>query len=166
MYQGDAALTLAQAGEIVLRVAPNAAHKYSDLAYQLLGAIVTSVSGMPYSRYLHQSVLGPLGMSATGFEPLTGTLPHRRATGYGWRSLSDERDPAPGMPPVWAEGGLWSCIEDLGRCISFRARLPEPRGGLAGPGRGFAAGDAQSALPGRSRLDTGVVLLLVRELPR
>jgi CubicO group peptidase (beta-lactamase class C family) len=122
VYQGDAALTLARPGEIVLRVAPNAAHKYSDLAYQLLGAIVTRVSGVPYSRYLRESVLDPLGMSATGFEPLAGTLLARRATGYGWRTLSDERDPAPDTPLVWAEGGLWSCAEDLGRWISFQLR--------------------------------------------
>jgi CubicO group peptidase (beta-lactamase class C family) len=122
VYQGDAALTLARSSEIVLRLPPNAAHKYSDLAYQLLGEIVTRVSGMPYSRYLQESVLDPLGMSATGFEPLAETLLDRRATGYGWRALSDALDPASGISPVWAEGGLWSCVEDLGRWISFQLR--------------------------------------------
>jgi CubicO group peptidase (beta-lactamase class C family) len=122
VYQGDAELTLARASEIVLKLPPNAAHKYSDLAYQLLGEIVTRVSGMPYPLYLRESVLDPLGMSATGFEPLAGTLPDRLATGYGWRALSDELDPASAMSPVWAEGGLWSCVEDLGRWISFQLR--------------------------------------------
>jgi CubicO group peptidase (beta-lactamase class C family) len=121
-YQGDAELTLARASEIVLRLPPNAAHKYSDLAYQLLGAIVTRVTGMPYPQYLRELVLVPLGLSATGFEPLPGALPDRRATGYDWRALSDERDLASAMPPVWAEGGLWSCVEDLGRWLSFQLR--------------------------------------------
>jgi CubicO group peptidase (beta-lactamase class C family) len=37
VYQGDPQLTLARPGDIVLMLAPNVQHKYSDLAYQLLG---------------------------------------------------------------------------------------------------------------------------------
>jgi len=121
-YQGVAELTLARASDIVLKLPPDVQHKYSDLAYQLLGEIVARVSGIPYPRYVRESILDPLGMSATGFEPLTGTLPDRRATGYGWLALSDERDLAPAMSPVWAEGGLWSCVPDLAAWISFQLR--------------------------------------------
>ena len=121
-YQGAAERTLAQAGGIVLRLPPNMQHKYSDLAYQLLGEIVARLSGTSYPQYVRESILDPLGMSATGFEPLAGTLLARRATGYGWRALSDELDPAPAMSPVWAEGGLWSCVADLARWVSFQLR--------------------------------------------
>jgi len=121
-YQGVAELTLARASDIVLKLPPDVQHKYSDLAYQLLGEIVARVSGIPYPRYVRESILDPLGMSATGFEPLTGTLPDRRAAGYDWRALSDERDLAPAMSPVWAEGGLWSCVPDLAAWISFQLR--------------------------------------------
>ncbi len=95
VYQGAPEVTLAQAGDIVLKLPPNGQHKYSDLAYQLLGGIVTRVSGIPYSRYVRELILDPLGVSATGFEPLAGPLLNRRATGYGWRALSDELDLAP-----------------------------------------------------------------------
>jgi CubicO group peptidase (beta-lactamase class C family) len=91
------------AGEIAVTLAPNAEHKDSDLAYQLLGAIVTRASGVPYPHYVQEAILRPLGMAATGFAPLSAGLPGRRATGYDWRALSDELDPAPAMPPVWAE---------------------------------------------------------------
>jgi CubicO group peptidase (beta-lactamase class C family) len=121
-YQGDAKLTLARASEIDLRLPPDAASKYSDLAYQLLGEIVARVSGMPYPQYLRDMILNPLGMSGTGFEPFAESLLGRRATGYSWRPLSDELDPVPAFSPVWAEGGLWSCVEDLGRWISFHLR--------------------------------------------
>jgi CubicO group peptidase (beta-lactamase class C family) len=77
---------------------------------------------MPYPQYLRESVLDPLGMSATGFEPLAGTLPDRRATGYSGRAHSGDLDPTPAFAPVWAEGGLWSCVEDLGRWISCQLR--------------------------------------------
>ena len=122
VYQGAPELTLAQASDIVLTLPPNRQHKYSDIAYQLLGEIVTRVSGTPYPRYVQESILDPLGMSATAFEPLTQPLRDRRATGYDWRTLSDELDPAPAMSPVWAEGGLWSCAEDMARWISFQLR--------------------------------------------
>ena len=121
-YQGDPEQTLRQAGEIAVMLSPNAEHKYSDLAYQLLGAIVTRASGIPYPRYVQEAILRPLGMAATGFAPLPAGLPGRRATGYDWRALSDELDPAPAMPPVWAEGGLWSCVEDLATWLSFQLR--------------------------------------------
>jgi CubicO group peptidase (beta-lactamase class C family) len=122
VYQGDPQLTLAQPGDIVLMLPPNVQHKYSDLAYQLLGEIVTRVSGIPYPRYLRGLILDPLGMSATGFEPLDGPLLSRCATGYSRRPFSDELEPEPAFPPVWAEGGLWSCVQDLARWISFQLR--------------------------------------------
>jgi CubicO group peptidase (beta-lactamase class C family) len=122
VYQGDPQLTLARPGDIVLMLPPNVQHKYSDLAYQLLGEIVTRVSGIPYPRYIRDLILDPLGMSATGFEPLDGPLLNRRATGYSRRLFSDELDLEPAFPPVWAEGGLWSCIQDLARWISFQLR--------------------------------------------
>jgi CubicO group peptidase (beta-lactamase class C family) len=121
-YQGVPARILERAGDIAVTLPPNAQHKYSDLAYQLLGEIVTRVSGTPYPEYIRAAILGPLGMSATEFEPLAQTLTDRCATGYGWRALSDELDVASAMPPVWAEGGLWSCLEDLARWISFQLR--------------------------------------------
>lgn len=51
-YQGAPEATLARASDIVLTFPPNRQHKYSDLAYQLLGEIVTRVSGIPYPLYM------------------------------------------------------------------------------------------------------------------
>ena len=121
-YQGDPEQTLRRAGEIAVTLAPNAEHKYSDLAYQLLGAIITRASGIPYPNYVQEAILQPLGMAATGFAPLPAAMAARCATGYDWRALSDELNPAPAMPPVWAEGGLWSCVDDLATWLSFQLR--------------------------------------------
>ena len=80
-YQGDPEQTLRQAGEIAVTLAPNAEHKYSDLAYQLLGAVVTRASGVPYPHYVQEAILQPLGMTATGFAPPAcgpgGSVRHR-----------------------------------------------------------------------------------------
>src|SRR5208283_3677117 len=59
-------------------------------------------------------------MSATSFEPLPAQLAARVATGYAGRTFSDELEVAPAMPPIFAEGGLWSCVEDLSRWIGLQ----------------------------------------------
>ena len=74
------------------------------------------------SRYVRELILDPLGMSATGFEPLEGPLLSRRDAGCSKRPFLYELHLEPAFPPVWAEGGLWSCVQDLARWISFQLR--------------------------------------------
>jgi D-alanyl-D-alanine carboxypeptidase len=120
MYEGVVERNLARPGEIGARVAPNTQWKYSNLAYQLLGEVVARVSGEPYVERLRAAILEPLLMASTAFEPLPEELLARRATGYSGRWFTDELDVALVMPPVWAEGGLWSSVEDLARWLSFQ----------------------------------------------
>jgi YD repeat-containing protein len=119
-YQGIVAENLARADEIATTVPPSTQRKYSNLAFQFLGEIVTRVSGVPYVDYVRAQILDPLGMAGSGFEPLPDDLAARTATGYAARFLSDELDLASTPPTVWAEGGLWSCVDDLARWISFQ----------------------------------------------
>ena len=69
-YQGVAARNLERAGEIFTAVPPNTQLKYCNLGYQLLGEIVSRISGTPYPQYVAEQILTPLGMTSTGFEPL------------------------------------------------------------------------------------------------
>ena len=119
VYEDDPGRTLARAAEIATRVPVHTQWKYSNLAYQLLGEIVSRVSGTPYPTYIRTKLLRPLGMTATSLDPLPARLRARRATGYEPRFLSDELDLAPQEVNVFgAEGGLWSCVEDLARWLS------------------------------------------------
>jgi CubicO group peptidase (beta-lactamase class C family) len=57
-------------------------------------------------------------MASTSFDPLAARLRTRRATGYEPRFLSDDLELAPSDRTVFgAEGGLWSCVEDLARWL-------------------------------------------------
>lgn len=136
-YEGVVDRNLARVAEIGTRVPPNTQQKYSNLAYQLLGEIVARVSGTPYVEYVRSAILEPLGITGSAFEPLPDTYLSRRATGYAGRFLSDELDLASTPPTVWAEGGMWSCVEDLATWLSFQFREDEgARKGsqvLAGP---------------------------------
>jgi CubicO group peptidase (beta-lactamase class C family) len=119
-YEGVAARNLERVAEIFAAVPPNTQTKYCNLGYQLLGEIVNRASGTSYPQYVADRILTPLAMSSTGFEPLAADLDRRRATGYAARAFSDELSVAPAMPLIWAEGGLWSTVEDLGRWLCFQ----------------------------------------------
>ena len=122
IYEGDPAANLARVAEIGTRVPPSTQQKYSNLAYQLLGEIVARVSGVPYAEYVGAQILAPLGMSSTSFDDLPSDLASRRATGYAPRAFSDHLRESVAAPSVQAEGGLWSCVEDLARWVSFQLR--------------------------------------------
>jgi CubicO group peptidase (beta-lactamase class C family) len=126
LYESEAAKNLARAADITLTVPPNTQWKYSNLGYQLLGELVARVSGMTYARYVRSKILSPLKMTSTALDPLPQRLQARRAVGYEPRFVSDELEPAPPEPGVFqAEGGLWSCVEDLARWLSCQLD-PEP----------------------------------------
>ncbi len=122
VYESRPEHTLARAAEIAATVPPNTQWKYSNLAYQLLGEIVGRVIGRPYGKVVQSRLLRPLRLLGTSFEPLPARLAVRRATGYEPRFLSDELElaPDPEAAVFEAEGGLWSCVDDLARWLSFQ----------------------------------------------
>ena len=128
IYEGLAERNLARAADIGTRIPPNVHQKYSNLGFQLLGEIVARVSGRPYVDHVRERILEPLRMSGSGFDPLDEPLSARCATGYDSRWLSDELGVAAPMPTIFAEGGLWSCVEDLARWIS--AQIASGDGGV------------------------------------
>jgi CubicO group peptidase (beta-lactamase class C family) len=121
-YEGLVERNFGRVAEIGTKIPPNVQQKYSNLAYQLLGEIVARKSGTPYVDYIREAILGPLGMIRSAFEPLPEAMLAHRSTGYAGRFLSDELDLASIPPTIWAEGGLWSCVEDLAKWLSFQFR--------------------------------------------
>jgi CubicO group peptidase (beta-lactamase class C family) len=122
VYEPDPAANLARVAEIGTRVPPSTQQKYSNLAYQLLGEIVSRVSGVPYAEYLRVKILEPLDLGSTSLDPLPDGLAARRAIGYAARGFSDVLRESVAAPTTQAEGGLWSCVADLARWVSFQLR--------------------------------------------
>jgi D-alanyl-D-alanine carboxypeptidase len=119
VYEASPTINLAQASEIAITIPPNLQQKYSNMAYQLLGEIVARVGGRPYVETIRERILEPLGMTSTGFHPLSPELEARRAVGYRPRWLTDAFTPATGLAEFpAAEGGLQSCVEDAARWLS------------------------------------------------
>ncbi|HET9781001.1 MAG TPA: serine hydrolase domain-containing protein [Candidatus Dormibacteraeota bacterium] len=119
-YEGRVERNLQRAVEFDAAIPPNTQTKYSNLGFQLLGEVIARTSGVPYVEFIQRRILDPLGMKNTSFEPLRAEMQPRRATGYAARFLSDDLRPASIPPTIYSEGGLWSCVDDLARWISYQ----------------------------------------------
>lgn len=106
----------------------DSAFKYSNLAFALLGEVVTRVSGRPYTDYVHTHLLHPLNMASSAFE-LTDALRPRVASGYQVRPYEDAPSVAPHLTlnGKMAAGGLYSCVADLARWIALQFRTGASR---------------------------------------
>jgi len=97
---------------------PGSDQAYSNSGYTLLADIVETVSGAPFTSFVHDELLAKAHMEHSGFysEPLWQSV--ETAVGYGSDRFGDN-DPAT-WPYTWAlvgNGGLVASVEDLDRWI-------------------------------------------------
>jgi CubicO group peptidase (beta-lactamase class C family) len=115
--------------------APGTAFEYSNFGYALLGRIVTNVSGMPYDRYIMQTIQRPLGMASTGYEVREWPL-ERRAIGYRWENETHAEEPTMRHGAFGAMGGVQTSANDYAKWMAFLLSAWPPRDGKeAGPVR-------------------------------
>ena len=106
------------AAHLELVLEPGAQHHYSNLAFALLGQVVARVSGRPYTEYVDDRIIRPLGLERTSWLPQPP-----KAQGY----LVDEyagtvwSEPETDLAGAAAAGQLWSTVEDLCRWAAFLA---------------------------------------------
>jgi CubicO group peptidase (beta-lactamase class C family) len=109
-----------------LRTEPGTTYLYSNVGINAAGRIVEVVSGMPYERFMHDRLFGPLGMKDTTFWPDEAQVA-RLAKSYKPNAAKDgleelkivhlqyplsdpRRHPMPG-------GGLFSTADDCARFL-------------------------------------------------
>ncbi|GAA0804351.1 serine hydrolase domain-containing protein [Spirilliplanes yamanashiensis] len=97
---------------------PWRAYHYSNLAYGLLGAILTKVTGDTWADLVGKRVLDPLGLKRTTYHPVE---PYAR--GYVVHPLhqtlhEEPRLDAGAMAPA---GQLWSTVTDMAKWAAFLA---------------------------------------------
>ncbi len=131
-------------GDVRCAWAPGTRFEYSNLGYAVLGKVIESVTGLDYARAIRTEVLGPLGLTQTGYEaaefdPSQLARGYRRDSGE-WHEL--EPDPNGAFAPM---GGIFSCVRDLARWVAgFASRLPA----WHDPGSRRPAGRQSPAQPG------------------
>jgi CubicO group peptidase (beta-lactamase class C family) len=98
---------------------------YSDLGFMLLGWAVEECAGEPLAELAEREVLGPLGMTSTGYRPqvplwrIAATEAdgdQRPGSGVVWGSVHD--DNAFALGGVSGHAGLFGKAADLGRFAS------------------------------------------------
>jgi CubicO group peptidase (beta-lactamase class C family) len=109
---------VASMSDVEFVLGPAQAHHYSNLAFALLGQVVARKSGLPYTQYVDERIIRPLGLTRTTWVPQAP-----KAQGY----LVDEyartvwKEPETDLAGTAAAGQLWSTVEDLGRWATFLA---------------------------------------------
>ncbi|MFC3713823.1 serine hydrolase domain-containing protein [Sphingoaurantiacus capsulatus] len=98
--------------------APGLAMEYSNLGYALLGRIITNVSGMPYQRYIGDTMMKPLGMKSTGYD-IFASPADRRAIGYRWQDNGWVREPDMKDGTFGAMGGVETSADDFAKWVRF-----------------------------------------------
>jgi CubicO group peptidase (beta-lactamase class C family) len=97
--------------------------KYSNLSLMLAGEIVAAVAKMPYSSYVQENILQPLGMTNTFVETIPPDHP-LLAVGYGRRfpnmpRTSGLHTDCRGMEPA---ANMASTVEDLAKFVMLQFR--------------------------------------------
>ena len=115
--------------------APGVAYEYSNYGFAILGRIVTNVSGVPYRRYIADTILEPMGMTSTTLEP--ASVPRDRiAHGYRWEDEQWKEEPALPDGAFGAMGGMLTSVADLSKWVgAFLAAWPPRNGAETGPVR-------------------------------
>lgn len=115
----DGAELVGLMGEAERVLGPGERFHYSNLAFSLLGEVISRLSGEPYEQYVEERVIGPLGLKRTTFER---TEP--AATPYFVDPYADVVHPEPLIEKsgsVAAAGSLWSTAADLTGWAAFLA---------------------------------------------
>jgi CubicO group peptidase (beta-lactamase class C family) len=106
---------------------PQRGYHYSNLAYGLLGAMLSRVAGQTWADLLTKRLLEPLGMRRTTYQPAEPFA--RGYVVHPWQATLREepRHDARAMAPA---GQLWSSTADL---VKWAAFLADPAPGVLAP---------------------------------
>ena len=98
---------------------PGQGYEYANAGYSLLAAVVEKVTGQEYERALTEQVLGPAGLTETGYKAprwAAARIAHGYRDGEDWGTILG-RIQEPGAP-YWAlrgNGGLHTTLADMVR---------------------------------------------------
>ncbi len=106
--------------QLTPRWEPGGTFKYSDVNFQVLGALVEAVDGRALHVFAREEVFEPLGMNDTGFLPDASTRDRIAPTTkrHGAWIVGEVHDPrAYAMDGVAGHAGLFATAGDVGRWV-------------------------------------------------
>ena len=107
---------------------PGTTFAYSNLGYALLGRAIAGATGRPYIDVVHDDVLAPLGLHATGF---TDDVAAPDGLAIGHRRHGDAWEPLPFSGPgaFSSIGGMFSTVRDIVRWMQVHVAAWNGGGG-------------------------------------
>lgn len=112
---------------------PSYEYEYSNTGYAMLGYIIKQISGMPYQKYITDTILLPLGMEHTYWE-YADVPDEQLVTGYRWEDEKWKKEPILHDGAFGAMGGLITSITDFSKYIGFHLSVwPAKNGQDKGP---------------------------------
>jgi Beta-lactamase class C and other penicillin binding proteins len=95
--------------------APGTRWAYSNSGYVLLGAILETISGVSYGKFMAEHIFTPLGMSNTSYEATSSRVIPHMANGYSKAPEGHLHPEYLSYTHLYASGGLVSTLDDLAR---------------------------------------------------
>ena len=102
---------------------PDTKYLYSNIGYATLGVALSRAAGQPFTTWVEQKILAPLGMTRTAFDANDAMRPHlmrayeigRDGTVDGEAAVREHAGRGYRVP----NGGLYSTVDDLARFVSW-----------------------------------------------
>lgn len=91
---------------------------YTNVAFGLLGEVVTRLTGLPWFKAVRERVLEPLGMMRTSYLPEPPAAQGYSVHHFAGTLTEEPSHDAGAMAPA---GQVWSTVEDLARYAAFLA---------------------------------------------
>jgi CubicO group peptidase (beta-lactamase class C family) len=111
-----AELSAGSLGEEAARFRPGRRHHYSNVGYALLGALLETAHGKPWSDVVAAELLDPLGMTRTTTRPRRPYAPGYAVHPFADALLAEPEHDAGAMAPA---GQLWTTVADLAAFVRF-----------------------------------------------
>lgn len=105
---------------------PGVSYEYSNLGFALVGRAVARLTGRSCQDYIRRTILEPLGMTSTFWEPAR-VPPDRLARGYRWLDDAWVEEPMLGDGSYAPMGGLLSSVDDFARYMALHLAAWPPR---------------------------------------
>ncbi len=122
------AATVQSLNDTELVYAPQTHTKYSNAAIAVVGYLLQQRSRQPFAAYLRKTVLDPLGMEHSSFEPdskIAGNLANAKMWTYDGKTFAAPTFQLGIMPA----GSMYSTVTDLGRFVSVLLAKGKIEGG-------------------------------------
>lgn len=104
---------------------PGVQYEYSNMAFAMLGYIISRVSGQPYQAYIADRIWKPLGMKDTYWD-YTRVPEKQLVKGYRWLREKFIEQPIEGDGAYGIMGGILTSVEDFSRYMAFHQAAYRP----------------------------------------